>query len=343
MPLSKESLPKEVVPFSVKVPFVVVSDMYKLGSTLLEQPEELLLHFDERYPDYVKTKLNLFKNYPEHSRCYLTDSIAEVEQCLWELTEIFADDQKNYIYSDVQEDNQGFGSKLLGISFYKNGELTFDEDTSIFPELAKECFEHLQTLSNFEILCDLLSFSVQEDLVMMHKIGEGPTDDRAECMLVAMPTHWDPKEKVGLDFGAIHKPIAHSDSFNKSQGNLMKAMTYKGPFVRYNWTLSSMDVLSLNPVVMGKHSLQKDDLSNITDPEELIDKLYFRPERQTLIPFPNLHRSIFAIHVFHEPLRNVLITNQRKKEFKEAVASMSPEVLSYRGMTGFVDTLLKAF
>lgn len=335
-------LPKEVVPFSVKSPFIVASDMYKLGTTLLEQPEEKLLCFDERYPDFVKTKLELLQNFPEHSRCYLSDSLNEVEQCLWELTKILAEDQDNYLVYNNDQNVPRFGSKLLGISLSKTGELNFNTDASEFPELAEKCFEHLQALSTFEKLCDLLSLSLQEDLVIMHKTGEGATQDRAECMLVALPTHWDPKEKIGLDFGAIHKPIAHSDKFNKSQGNLMKAMTYKGPFVRYNWTLADSSSISLNPVFLGDHSLANTDLDDIEDPMELLARLYFRPERQTLIPFPHLHRSVFAIRVFHHPLKNLLTTPERKKLLKDTISSMSPEVLRYRSMTGFVDTLLAA-
>ena len=337
-----ESLPQESVPFSIKAPFIVASDIYKMGTTLFEKPEETLLCFDERYPDYVKAKLNMLQNYPNHSRSYLSDEQSELEQCLWELTEILAKDQPDYVFSQVDDDGQHFASKLLGISLYKDGQLKLERTSAAFPKLAEECFAHLELLSDFEKLCDLLSLCVQEDLVVMHKTGEGATDDRAECMLVAMPTHWDPKEKIGLDFGAIHKPIAHSDKFNKSQGNLMNAMTYKGPFVRYNWTLADSSSLSLNPVLLGNHSLASKDLAGITDPEELINRLYFRPERQTLIPFPKLHRSVFAIRIFHQPLRDLLTTPERKQLLGAAIASMSPEVIRYRSMAGFIDSLLMA-
>ncbi len=335
-----DQLPQEVVPFPVKVPFIVSSDMYKLGKPLFNKAENTLLWFDDRYPDFVKAKLFMLANHPEHSRCYLTDALEDVEQCLWELLEIVAKEQSEYIYSDATS----FGSKLLGIYLTKDGILSQDTKTSLFPELTALCFEHLDSLTPFARLSDLLTLSIQEDLAMMHKTGEGATDDRAECLFVALPTHWDPKEKLGLDFGAIHVPIAHSKTFNKAQGNLMKAMTYKGPFVRYNWGMSSSDDLSLNPILLvGDHSLAAEDLADITDPQQLVDRLYFRTERQTLVPFPHLHRSIFTIRIFQQPLREALNTQERRKDFAEAVASMTPEVLRYRGMTGFVDTLLAAF
>ena len=337
--MQPHSLPQEVVPFPVKVPFKVSSDMYKLGKPLFNKPENTLLWFDSRYPDFVRAKLYMLENYPEHSRCYLTDAMADVEQCLWELIEIVAKEQSDYIYSDATS----FGSKLLGIYISKEGVLTKDTETSLFPDLSTQCFKHLESLSPFEKLADLLTLSMQEDLALMHKTGEGATDDRAECLFVALPTHWDPKEKLGLDFGAIHVPIAHSKTFNKAQGSLMKAMTYKGPFVRYNWGLSSSDDLSLNTLLLGDHSLAAKDLPDITDPQQLINRLYFRTERQTLVPFAHLHRSIFTIRVFQQPLKTALNTDARKKDFAEAVASMTPEILSYRGMTGFVDTLLEAF
>lgn len=332
-------LPAEVIPFPVKPRFVVASDMYKLGKPLFGQAEEALLHFDKRYPDFVQAKLAMLQDYPEHSRCYLESSLSETEQCLWEFIDIISEEQSDYIYSD----KNSFGSNLLGIYLTKQGELSQNVASSSFPDLARQCFEHLSALTPFEKLCDLLALSLQEDLAIMHKTGEGATEDRAECLLVALPTHWDPKEKIGLDFGAIHKPIAHSDQFNKSQANLMKAMTYKGPFVRYNWGLSSSDALSLNTILMGNHTLAAQDLPNISDPEKLIDRLYFRTERQTLMPFPHLHRSIFAIRIFQQPLREALHTAERKEVFAKAVASMSPEILQYRGMTAFVKTLLQAF
>ncbi|MCA9836149.1 MAG: DUF3445 domain-containing protein [Trueperaceae bacterium] len=324
------------VPFSVSVPFEVKADLYKLGSLALDKPDAGLFWLDAHYPLYTTEKLTLLKTYPQHGRCYLSHDLVSLENCLWQIVALIASDLPEYFCfaSDT------LVSKLLGISLDKMGKLTFQADGAAFPDLGRQCFEHLQGLEPFDRLCDFLAFCVQEDLVIMYRNAVAPHANLAECLLVSLPSHWDPLEKLGLDFAAIHNPVPDNAPLTKAQGNMLKAMTSKGPFVRYNWSLASTPGISQNPKLLPREPrLLK--LKAQDDINTLLDTLQFRVERQTLHSFPDLNRGLFAIRIFQEPLRNTLSSAQRKTQLAAAIDTMSEAMLNYKGISHYKDLLLE--
>jgi hypothetical protein len=71
-----------------------------------------------------------------------------------------------------------------------------------------------------------------------------------------------------------------------------------------------------------------------------VGQAWFRSEHQTFIPLPGQDRAVFTIHVDVLPLVQVLDTPQRAAALHDAVASMSPAVLDYRGLSPVRDALL---
>lgn len=330
-------LPKASVPFFVPNPFKVKADMYKMGSHLVGQSEEKLFHLDADYPHFVNAKLELLKHHAKHARCYVRDDLEHLEACLWQLAQTIATDQPTYF----EFSGERLTSKLLGLSLDKTHGLGLEFTPPIFPELSKVCYAHLESLDPFDQLCDFLSLSLQEDLVIMHKTGPAATADRAECLLVALPSHWDPLEKCGLDFGAIHQPVADNAPLMKSQHNLLKAMTQKGPFVRYNWSLATTEALSQNSTLLSRE-LRLKPLTDTDNPDILLDALHFRMERQTFHAFPDLQRGLFAIRIYQEPLRKTVSSATHTERLHEAVITMSDAMLRYKGINRYKETLLQA-
>ena len=59
----------------------------------------------------------------------------------------------------------------------------------------------------------------------------------------------------------------------------------------------------------------------------------FRTERQTFIPLPQQRQAVFTIGVESRPLTLAIDSPKRARRLHDALASMTPAVLAYRGLT----------
>ncbi len=164
-----------------------------------------------------------------------------------------------------------------------------------------------------------LGLLLQEDIALMH-------GTRLEAAWVCLPSRWDPAEKIGLDFAKIHVPVPNSQKLQAAQHNVAKAMTQKGPFIRYVWGLSYDPNLCQHP------SMPRHDAG---------DTVYFRTERQITLPLPELNRSWFLIRVYNLPLRSVLSTLERKTRLAQALRNMTPEHIGYKNMANIIPGVLQ--
>lgn len=149
---------------------------------------------------------------------------------------------------------------------------------------------------------------VQEDLVLMH-------GTLLEALWVCFPSHWNPLEKIGRSFAEIHSPVPHSEKLRAAQHNVARAMSQKGPFVRYVWGLTFNPALSAHP---NRPAL----LSG--------EQVYFRTERQVTLPLPDLDRSWFLIRVFVVPVESVANTPERRAALREALQTMPKALRAYK-------------
>lgn len=319
-------LPAPRNPFPVKYPYIVRSDMYKLGKQPYGLEEDDFFLVDSDYETVVRECLEVLQQHPQHSRAYLRDDIQNLTACLWEIADLIARDQPEY---STCVDNV-YHSKLLGLSLERGRAVQFDPATAIFPDLGETCFEHIKQLEPFEQLCDLLRLSVEEDLVI-GRVNPADASDVMECILVPIPSRWDPAEKVGLSFANVHVPIPDSERLVAASPNLVNAIMTKGDFVRYNWTMA-INRWNRNSTLETDHLERNAEIRQLGDPHQIMDAIYFRTERQTLRAWPHLNRYLFTIHTYMHPLSTVLTTKERITYMLEVLETMEEDIRDKRGI-----------
>ncbi|MEZ4605432.1 MAG: DUF3445 domain-containing protein [Deinococcales bacterium] len=320
------------IPFPITTPFRTVADLYKLPSTLHGQTQEHYFQLDSNLENYLKVKLFELSQHPQYARCFLEDQSQALSKAMWQVFDLIAQDKPDL----VQKGDDGVTLKALGITLDHQLELGQTSASLNNPDLIEDIYQHLSQQQGLNRLADTLAFAVQEDLVIMRETlkENGSKGDIAEALLVTMPSHWNPLEKLGLSFAQIHQPVADNAALLKAADNLMKAMFYKGPFVRFNWSVSKLPDLAQNPALLTTRPLHPLD-----DPQALLEKLYFRVERQTIIALVG-QRSLFTIRIFSQSLAEALNSPEKRQRFCEGLASMSEAMLAYKGLGRYRDVLL---
>ncbi|MBX3609028.1 MAG: DUF3445 domain-containing protein [Hydrogenophaga sp.] len=181
-----------------------------------------------------------------------------------------------------------------------------------------------------------LTQGMQEDFVVL---ADGPDGFRTRLLSVCFPSSWVPADKLGLDFAAIHAPVADNTLLLSAARGIMDMAFRQAPMVRHVWLLSPDAQLSQHPA-----RARRPWSSLVADAGEhgrLIDLCCLRVERQTTLPLPALGVGVFFIRVMVAPLAAVLALDAgRAAQLHAAIASMSDAVLNYRGMAGVRERLL---
>ncbi len=178
-----------------------------------------------------------------------------------------------------------------------------------------------------------VALAIQEDFVIL-KHHEDTL--RTEYLSVCFPSRWDPREKLGLDFAAIHAPVADNQMLQAAGPNIMTMAFMKQAMLRHVWLIVPSASLDQHP---DKNEAWWTEA--LRDMSPLLPNLFFRVERQTTWPLPHLQRAVFFIRVMMSPLVDVLaITPGRAVELAASLRSMTPEVVAYRGMRETMPRLL---
>jgi len=162
-----------------------------------------------------------------------------------------------------------------------------------------------------------LTLSLQEDFAVMVPDAAGLL--RARVLSVCFPSGWCPAEKLDRSFSQLHEPVADAQDLMAAAPALSQAMCSKGPFVRYVWTIAGNGDRGRLPGV--------DSFAHAAS----IDDLWFRCERQVTVPLAG-QASLFLIRVFVTPLRQAVPSAERWVTLQEALASMSPAMVAYKGL-----------
>lgn len=195
---------------------------------------------------------------------------------------------------------------------------------------------------------DALAQGMQEDFVVLHDEpdltgGEqGSGIMRTRFLSVCFPSNWNPVAKLGLDFAAIHAPVADNALLQAGARGIIDMAFRQAPMLRHVWLLTPSAELPQHP---DTRRLRWDDALAQADAPgasgRLIDQLCFRVERQTTLPLAALHRGVFFIRVMVCPLPQVLAEAPgRSAELHAALDSMSDAVVAYRGMPSVRERLL---
>jgi hypothetical protein len=305
-------LPPANIPFPVKPSYVIRADLYRM----VEAEKHFV--FDQGYYKYVEEKLNQLEQHPELCHVYANANENALTKIAWYIFEKLSEDYPEYVNLE-----NGVRLELLGLHLSKTLELTKLANNQ------SKAFAYLSKQQGLKRLIDTLALTVQEDLVILHDTEP----DTTELMHVCFPSHWNPAERIGQGLYGLHHPVANNQQLLKASRSVAEAMTQKGPFVRYVWSLNSTHELNLNPA-FHTHGRKKPLSQN---PSEW----FFRVERQTTLAFPDLQRSLFTIRIFIEPLTQTLESSERKQTLYQAVSSMNENLLRYKGLANVKEVLLE--
>lgn len=175
----------------------------------------------------------------------------------------------------------------------------------------------------------LLALTFAEDLAIVDA-----SDASVPWMAVALPSHWAPEDKVGLHFAQVHAPVADGERVRQGGEALMRLVSAAERWERFVWNVTDHPRLHAHPRRVAAQRWQHDPGA------AGLPRAWFRSERQTFIPLPERAQSVFTIAVEVQPLAEVIDSRERAQRLADAVASMSPEVLAYRGLTSVRDALL---
>lgn len=183
-------------------------------------------------------------------------------------------------------------------------------------------------------LAALLALAFEDDLALV----DG-TDGTIPWLAVALPSHWAPEEKVGLPFAQIHAPVADNQLLVGAAEGLMRLVTSGERWERFVWTITGHPRLHAHPARVDPQRFPPG-----LPPEALADQAWFRTERQSFIPLAprgGARQAVFTIRIGLQPLRAAMADPDHAQRVHDALASMSPAVLAYRGLTAVQAPLLQ--
>jgi len=166
-----------------------------------------------------------------------------------------------------------------------------------------------------------LGMALQEDVALV-EADSTRTPAHASLLHVCWPSGWDPAAKVGLDFAAIHAPVADAKQLLAAALPLSRALLSQGPFVRFVWTVAPDGAWSRHPAEVAPVDAQP----------------WFRCERQVSVPLaacpggPAGGGAVFLIRLHVTPLEIAANTPGRLSVLRAALASMSPQTLGYKSL-----------
>jgi hypothetical protein len=188
---------------------------------------------------------------------------------------------------------------------------------------------------------DALMSQFQEDaaIVSTSNVG-GKPQNWMSLMHVCGPSHWDPREKLGRDFLAVHAPIPGFEKAARAHLQIIDAMVNKGPFVRFVWSFVTDVRLNHHPepAFGADPALWKGRSFNLRPDGSA--PFHLRVERQTTVGLPAAAASLFFIRL------SFIDGNQLKKnkswnsQLVSALQSMTPESRAYKGVAGCFDDLV---
>ncbi len=306
-----ETLNEPDIPFPVEVPPRIRADLHRLGTVVDGKLEVGHFRLDRAYPDYLERKRALLRRDPFRCRVVSTDDEPGLFKALQRVRELFASEYPDLV--KFERDDQGETTTLAALGGW--GGPPFD---------ARSFVEHL---------ADATALWMQEDFVIV----QGADEARAELIHVCFPSRWSPREKIGRSFMAVHEPVADNAALIAASRNVARAMVTGGPFVRFVWSITTDPRLEQHP---EDAKLEPDDRV-YDDPDALAAQTFFRVERQTTFPMPDLDRALFTIRVYVQPLTDAVQDISRRNKLAAAMREMSPALSDYKGYSRLREPILK--
>lgn len=156
-------------------------------------------------------------------------------------------------------------------------------------------------------------------------------------LCVCVPSHWAPEDKLGLDFAALHGPVADNAALIAASQQLVSLVTAGDCWERFVWTFSPSARHDQHP---RRHP--REPWPNTADPDAFARQCWFRAERQTFFPVGRgTRQAVFAIHVMLGPLAEAVQVPGAARRLHDSLASMSQAVLDYKNLAPAREPLLR--
>jgi hypothetical protein len=175
----------------------------------------------------------------------------------------------------------------------------------------------------------LLCLAFEEDFAVLD--GASAT---VPWLAVCLPSRWAPEDKVGRHFAAIHAPVADNAVLLAAGESLARLVTGSERWERFVWTISADPRLHQHPA--RSDGAWPADLTA----DALAARATLRSERQTFVPIAGAAQAVFTIRVASVPLVAAVTDDDSAGRLHAALASMSADVLAYKGLASARDRLL---
>ena len=300
------------------LPYVPTEYSVKPGLKKLEEEPHFII--DEWYPDYRNEKLDarcedLEKYYIEkpaktglrakeqqstHDALMKTITLWMAETLAKKYKKIsFRSEKENYVFhNDYSNESVWVDENLNVIQIIKSPDNPYSKRFSDkFPQ------------PPYKNLFDAVCSQIQEDVCIMR-------NDELVANHVCLPSWWCPAEKMGMSMGEIHADVPGMEK--TAYEHIWNACLHKGPYLRYNWTLTDTPILNQHP---SKNIGKNFDRGT----------LFLRIERQVLQGFPDVGGVLFLIHTYVGEVRT--LEKENKKILADIIENMSEDELKYKGLT----------
>jgi dimethylamine monooxygenase subunit A len=156
-------------------------------------------------------------------------------------------------------------------------------------------------------------------------------------LCVCVPSHWAPEEKLGLDFMALHAPVADNAVLLAASRQLVALATGGDCWERHVWTISPSPRYDQHP---RRHS--RAPWPDAREATGFARQCWLRAERQTFFPVGRgTRQAVFAIRVMLQPLSEAVATPALAQTLHDSLASMSQAVVDYKGLSAARAPLLE--
>lgn len=156
-------------------------------------------------------------------------------------------------------------------------------------------------------------------------------------LCVCVPSHWAPEDKVGLDFAAVHRPVADNAALVAASQQLVALATSGDCWERFVWTISPSPRHDQHP---RRHA--RTPWPATAEPEAFASQCWLRAEHQVFFPVgQGTRQAVFAIRVMLQPLAEAVREPAAARRLHDSLASMSQAVLDYKSLAPAREPLLR--